>query len=114
MPLVPPLVEMLWNVRPPAAIDVFVTVRAAPVVGVPAPIVFVPVVASEALLPAKLLDVNVGLAPFSVTPPEKANEPAVLLFRVIPVPLSVTEPLNVTAPPLRPEMSMTRPALLLR
>src|SRR5262245_38616143 len=105
---------MLRKVNPPAPMVVFATLSAVLVGAVVAPIVFVPVIVSAAVLPTALLDVNVELAPFSVRPPEKVNEPAVLPFRNTPVLLVVAliAPLNVTAPPLRVWMSMARAAFV--
>src|SRR5262249_41467991 len=106
--------EMLRNVNPPAPIPVLTTFSAVLVGAVVAPIVFVPVIVSEAVLPAALLDVNVEAAPFSVRPPEKANEPEVLVLRLIPVllPVALIAPLNVTAPTLWVLMSMARAAFV--
>src|SRR5262252_2720834 len=105
---------MLRKVSPLAPIVVLATFSAGPLGAVVAPIVFVPVIVSVAVLPPLFVDVNVELAPSNVTPPEKVNEPAVLPFRNTPVLLVVAliAPLNVTAPPLRVWMSMARAAFV--
>src|SRR5262245_14468410 len=112
---------MLRNVRPVPPMVVLATFNAVPVV-VAIVLTSGPVAAaahgfsSQTSTVPPLVAVKAALAPVvNDNPPRNTIDVPSLLSRKIPVPVSVTGPLKVTAPlpaVVRPWMSMDRPALL--
>lgn len=107
MPVGAPLAEMLRKVMSLAPIVVFATTNALAVVVV---IMFVPVTLS---VPPPVAFKAMFAPVLSVMPPEKVFVEPVLLVRVIPVPVSVSAPVNVALPPVLLVISTESPEVLL-